>query len=96
MLPEVTLIVQDYIGIEVTHAAPGAGGIPVCTHRSAKELKLVGIGETAANAVLGDCEGLDGNLAVVLLVADAGLEVKSLEKPGEVVAEAHCHVHARI
>ena len=96
MLPEVALVVEDYIGIKVTHTAPGAGGIAVCAHRAAEEFKFIGVGDAAANAVLGDCEGLDRNLAVVLLVADAGLEVKSLEEPGEVVAETHGHVHARI
>ena len=38
MFPKVALIVEDYIGIEVTHAAPGAGGIAVCANRAPEEL----------------------------------------------------------
>ena len=81
VLAEVALVVEDDVGIEVSHAAPGTGGIAVGANCAAEELKLVGVGDAAAYTVLRNGKALDRNLAVVFLVADTGLEVKALEEP---------------
>ena len=91
---EIPLIVEGSVGIEIAHAAPGTGCIAVCTYSSSEELKFIRIGQAAPYGVLRDGIRLYCHLAVIFLIAYAGLEIKSLQKIGHIVTQAHRHIHA--
>ena len=86
---EVSLIIKSSIGIEVSHTSPRPGRIAVCTYSSSEELKFIRIGQAAPYGVLRDGIRLYCHLAVVFLIAHAGLEIKALQKIGHIVTQAH-------